>query len=82
MESGARETLRSPLTFLEAVPERARAAHGAGLFVKGHARVPQAVVAEGVKGDVLVGQAVVPQTSDVDLSGGCRAGGCEDGEGN
>lgn len=58
----------SPLTFLEAVPEGARSAHGASLLVERHARVSQAVVAAGVKGDVLIGQAVVAQAGEVDLS--------------
>lgn len=65
------------LTFLEAVPEGARAAHGAGLLVQRHARVPQPVVAAGVERDVLVGQAVVTHASEVDLSRRGRTGSCE-----
>lgn len=62
--------LLSPLTFLKAVPEGARAAHGASLLIKRHAGVSQSIVAAGVIGDILIGQAVVAQPSEVDLS--CR----------
>lgn len=58
----------SPLTFLEAIPEGARSAHGASLLIKRHARVSQAVVTAGVKGDVLIGQAVVAHAGEVDLT--------------
>lgn len=73
----AQLSLSLRLTFLEAVPEGARAAHGAGLLVQRHARVPQPVVAAGVERDVLVGQAVVTHASEVDLSRRGRTGSCE-----
>lgn len=64
-----------PLTFLKAVSEGARSAHGASLLVKRHAGVSQSVVGARVKGDFLIGQAVVAKTGEVDLS--CRGGaGC------
>lgn len=66
--------LLSPLTFLKAVPEGAWSAHGASLLVKRHAGVSQAVVAARVKGNVLIGQAVVAQTGEIDLSCWGRAG--------
>lgn len=63
------------MNFLKAVSEGARSAHGASLLVKRHAGVSQTVVA-GVKGDFLIGQAVIAQTGEGDLS--CRGGaGCE-----
>lgn len=68
-----------PLTFLEPVPEGAWSAHGASLLVQGHAGVPQSVVSTGVERDVLIGQAVVTETSNVDLSRGGWTGGCENG---
>lgn len=64
----ASASVQLPLTFLETVPEGARPAHGASLLVQRHARVPQPVVAAGVEGGVLIGQAVVAQTGEVDLS--------------
>lgn len=73
---------RLPLTLLEAVPEGARSAHGASLLVERHAGVPQSTVAAGVKGDVLIGQAVVAQTGEVDLSCGGWAGCCGSDTGN
>lgn len=66
-----------PPTFLKAVPEGAWSAHGAGLLVKRHTRVPQPIVTARVKGDILIGQAVVAQTSEVDLSPWSWAGCCK-----
>lgn len=65
---GLTQSLSSLLTFLEAVPEGARSAHGASLLVQRHAGVPQPVVAAGVVGDVLIGQAVVAHPGEVHLS--------------
>lgn len=73
-------SIQSPLTFLKAIPERAWAAHGASLLIKRHAGVSQAVVTERVKGDVLIGQAVVTQTGKVNLSCWSRTGRCENEE--
>lgn len=49
------------LTFLKAIPEGTRPAHGAGFLIQRHAGVSEAAVAAGVKGDVLISQAVVAQ---------------------
>lgn len=68
------EVTEHPLTFLKAVPERTRPAHGAGFLIQRHARVSEAVVAAGVKGHVLVGQAVVALAGEVHLRRRGRTG--------
>lgn len=61
-------------TFLEAVPEGARPAHGSALLVQRHARVPQPAVSAGIEGGVLIGQTVVAHAGEADLSSRSRAG--------
>lgn len=75
--SEASEVTERSLTFLKAVPEGARPAHGPGFLIQGHAGVPEPVFTAGVKGSVLIGQTVVAQAGEVHLSRGGRAGGCQ-----
>lgn len=49
------------LTFLEAISEGARAAHGPALLIQGHGAVPEAAVGVRVILPIGVGQAVGPQ---------------------
>lgn len=60
--------LPSPPTFFEAIPEGSRSAHGACLLVKRHTGVSQTVVTARVDRGILIGQAVVAQTTKVNLS--------------
>lgn len=76
MEGLSAPVAECPLTFLKAVSERTRPAHGAGFLIQRHAGVPEAVVTAGVKGDVLIGQAVVAHAGEVHLSCRGRTGRC------
>lgn len=61
------------LTFLKPVPEGSRPAHGSGLLVQRHAGVAQTGITMAVQLVVLIGQAVVAQAGQVNLSTCCGA---------